>query len=737
MGAGKSSVLDAFCFAFFGTIPNIDRRKMKLEDLIRLNEEFAQIELEFEWENNKYKVIRKIKREKKGVASEAEVYKNNALIESGQSACTEYIERILEIDYELYTRAIYSEQNNIDHFLNLDPRKRKSEIDTLLGLDKFENARGNLVSLITKVNEERKEIEAKTNRKKFEENLNLEEKTREEYAKNERRKVEISKNIEIKKIEQNIEENRLKEILKKIDAIEKMEKEIGELEYFIKANQNEELEKFDIKKIEETQLKKVQISQIKTSIESKLKEIEKGLIKTNTELSLEKSRKKSMQETEAKLAKMEQELKEIGKEDELERINENNEKIRKEILEIGVKIKRNEEKIKENKELLEKLKEGMESCPLCENKIDQKCMDKIREDKKKEEIEKTEENKASIISRKKLEEFLKTEVERMKKIEFLKDRIKQMNNETAKDEKIDNKIEEAEKEKTKFEHEVREERERREKIEKESKEIEMEIFALNKTKTIKEKLDQAVKKVQNIKENLSKEEKPKEEAEKLREKISQLKVELERMNGEMKGILEIEKYQKQNLELLEKTIKETRRDIEKSEKLGKIENELVIFKNALIETQIELRNSMIDAINMAVGEIWGIIYPYRNYRALKLEATEKDYLFQVDDGRGFRAIESMASGGERASAALALRVAFAMVLTPKLGWMILDEPTHNLDANAVNLLARALHDSIPRIVRQTFIITHDEKLKEAATASIHKFERNKNQNQPTVVELVS
>lgn len=728
MGSGKSSILDAFCFAFFGTIPNIDRRKMKLEDLIRLNENFAQIELEFEWENNKYKIVRRINREKKGVSSEAEVYKNNALIESGQSACTEYVERVLEIDYELYTRAIYSEQNNIDHFLNLDPRKRKTEIDTLLGLDKFENARGNLVSLITKINEERKETESKTDRKKFEENVILEEKTREEHAKNEIKKVEITKNIEIKKIEQNREESLLKEILKKIDAIEKMEKEIAELEYFIKANQNEELEKFDIKKIEEIQTKKVQISQIKASIESKLKEMEKGFVKANTELSLEKNRKKTVQENEAKLVKMEQELKEIEKGEGVEKISENNERIRKEILEIGVKIKRNEEKIKENKELLEKLKEGMENCPLCESKIDQKCMEKIREDKNNEENQKTEENKTNINSRKKLEDLLKTEVERMRKIEFLKEKIKNIKNETVKDEKIDTKIDEIEKEKTKLENEIKEEKEKREKIEKEIKEIEMELFTLNKTKTIKEKLDQAVKKVESIKEKLSKEEKPREEAEKSREKISQIKIEIERINGEVKGINEIEKYQKQNLEILQKTIKETKKDIEKIERLGKIESELVIFKNALIETQIELRNSMIDAINMAVKEIWEIIYPYKNYRALKLDATEKDYLFQVDDGRGFRAIESMASGGERASAALALRVAFAMVLTPRLGWMILDEPTHNLDKDAVELLSNTLQFKIPQIVKQTFVITHEELLSGSDFASSYRLIRDKNSN---------
>jgi DNA repair exonuclease SbcCD ATPase subunit len=380
---------------------------MKLEDLIRLNEEFAQVELEFEWENNKYKIIRRINREKKGVSSEAEVYKNNALLESGQSACTEYIERILEIDYELYTRAIYSEQNNIDHFLNLDPRKRKTEIDTLLGLDKFESARGNLVSLITKINEERKQTEEKTDRKKFEESINLEGKTREEYAKNERRKVEISKNLQIKREEEAKEEIRLREIIKKIENIEKMEKEIAELEYFIKANQNEELEKFDIKKIDELQAKKTQINQIKTSIESKLRETEKIFVKINSDLHLEKNRKKTIQENETKLAKMEQEIKELERDGEFGKISENNEKLRKEILEIGVKIKRNEERIRENKELLEKLKEGMEKCPLCESKIDQKCMEKIREDKNREEVQKTEENKTNVIQRKRLEEILK------------------------------------------------------------------------------------------------------------------------------------------------------------------------------------------------------------------------------------------------------------------------------------------------------------------------------------------
>lgn len=728
MGSGKSSVLDAFCFAFFGTIPNIDRRKMKLEDLIRLNENFTQIELEFDWEANKYKIIRRINREKKGVSSEAEIYKNNSLIESGQSACTEYVERILEIDYELYTRAIYSEQNNIDHFLNLDPRKRKIEIDTLLGLDKFENARSNLVSLITKVNQERKEIEAKIDRKKFEENISLETKTRQEHTQNEKRKSEISKNLEVKKHDQTRHEAHLREILKKIETIEKMEKEIAELEYFIKANQSEEIEKFNIQKIEEFQTKKAQLLERKNRIEYRLKEAEKNFIRVNSELSLEKNKKKIFQENQAKIAKNYQELKEIENGEEIEKINENNEKMRKEILEIGVKIKKNEEKIRENKELLEKIKEGMENCPLCNNKIDEKCIQEIKNGKNAEDAQKAEENKSNSIKREQIEKLLKNEIERVRKAEFLRERIKNIKSELKTDEKIDEKIEKMEKDGILIEKEIKQNKEEKEIAEKEIKETEMELFALNKTKIIKEKLEHAKAKSEGIRQKLAHEEKPKEEAEKTREIVSELKVEIERIQGEMRGILEIEKYQRQNLELLEKTIKETRKNIETMERMGKTENELVVFKNALIETQIELRNSMIDAINMAVKEIWEIVYPYRNYRSLKLDATEKDYLFQVDDGRGFRSIESMASGGERASAALTLRVAFAMVLTPKLGWMILDEPTHNLDKDAVELLSNTLQFKIPQIVKQTFVITHEELLSGSDFASSYRLTRDKNSN---------
>lgn len=34
MGSGKSSIMDAICFALFGTFPNLQSKKLKLDDVI-------------------------------------------------------------------------------------------------------------------------------------------------------------------------------------------------------------------------------------------------------------------------------------------------------------------------------------------------------------------------------------------------------------------------------------------------------------------------------------------------------------------------------------------------------------------------------------------------------------------------------------------------------------------------------------------------------------------------------
>src|SRR4030095_5384723 len=143
MGAGKSSILEGISFGLFGTFPSVERRKLKLENVVRLNEPEAGIILEFEWEGHTYRLERAIERSKKGSSSSAELYRDGSMVEHGPVAVNAYIKNLTGVDYDLFTRAIYSEQNNIDHFFNLNAGKRKEELDALLGLDRFEQARSN------------------------------------------------------------------------------------------------------------------------------------------------------------------------------------------------------------------------------------------------------------------------------------------------------------------------------------------------------------------------------------------------------------------------------------------------------------------------------------------------------------------------------------------------------------------------------------------------------------------
>ncbi len=134
-------------------------------------------------------------------------------------------------------------------------------------------------------------------------------------------------------------------------------------------------------------------------------------------------------------------------------------------------------------------------------------------------------------------------------------------------------------------------------------------------------------------------------------------------------------------------------------------------------------------------DIWNRLYPYGDYLDLRLAVDEKgDYVLQAKTAAGkWINVEGIASGGERSTAALALRIAFSLVLTQNLSWLVLDEPTHNLDKEAIRELAVMLKEHLPTIVEQVFIITHEPLLEEAASAFLHRLERNKAEERPTMV----
>ncbi|MBR9682136.1 MAG: SMC family ATPase, partial [Candidatus Aenigmarchaeota archaeon] len=152
MGAGKTSVLDGMCFALFGTFPALQSKKIKLADVVmkkpKLKQE-ASVDLAFNIDGSEWNVKRMIINGR----STAELRKDGRLVESPQSTkVTDEIERVLKINYDLFTRAIYSEQNQIDMFLTIPKGQRMKKIDQLLAIDKFEKSRLTTKALINKCN---------------------------------------------------------------------------------------------------------------------------------------------------------------------------------------------------------------------------------------------------------------------------------------------------------------------------------------------------------------------------------------------------------------------------------------------------------------------------------------------------------------------------------------------------------------------------------------------------------
>ena len=63
------------------------------------------------------------------------------------------------MDYDLFTRAIYSQQNRLDMFLTIPKGQRMRKIDELLAIDRFEKARNSTKSVINKLRNAVKEKE--------------------------------------------------------------------------------------------------------------------------------------------------------------------------------------------------------------------------------------------------------------------------------------------------------------------------------------------------------------------------------------------------------------------------------------------------------------------------------------------------------------------------------------------------------------------------------------------------
>ena len=744
IGSGKSSILDAISFSFFSNFPDLNSRRIKLEDVIMkkpLEKKFCEVILRFEIENKEYEIKRRIEREK---GSYSELKEGNKVIEVGTERVNSIIEKILKIDYDTFYNVIYGEQNRIDYLFSLQKSQRKEKFDEILGIEILERIRRTSVSVknkLLKIFAQKKAIFENFEKEKIEEKL---EKERIEYFEILRKKekikeeVEILKN-EIEKIEKEVEEG--KKVKDKILELKSKEEflinDINKLKFELKSL--DEYKNFDKKEIENKISEKERLlNSLKEEIKNLKDEIEKISKQINE---LEYSIKKE-NEIEEEIRVLEEEknkgIEEVKIKNELiEKIEE----LKTKIEEIVKKIASIKSNIDFYEDVIKNLGKIENKCPVCGREIDEENKKKIFEKYSKILDELRNELKSIQVLKNEKENELKNLEEKLLKIQRVEEKIKIIERRVeelkSKLIKIDKrKLEELKNEKNKLE--IKEK-----KVYFEMENVMKEIVELNK---ILEKIDRREKidleilkkeyELNEIEKNLNILTtnqfflKLEENEKKLKEKRDEY-VSKRTMLNEIIGKISI--LEKLIVEY-EKKLEEKRKLKSEIEKIEKYIRDFEVLEKSVKETQAIVRNKLIDAINYYLSIYWNELYPYKDYESFRIYPTEDDYVFELKDSLGrWIEIERIASGGERMIAALCLRIALAKVLAPQIDILILDEPTHNLDENSVKELTRTLNEKLSNFFSQIFVITHDERFEDLLAANIIRVERDKIRDLPTKI----
>ena len=762
MGSGKSSIMDAICFALFGTFPNLQTKKLKLDDVIMkkpIEKSSAEVEVDVQLDGTKY-VVKRIIEKGRGTTF-SEIRANGTILESpNTSRVSETVEKHLKVNYELFSKAIYSEQNALDYFLTIPRGQRMKRIDELLMIDKFEKARMSAVSLVNRIADRRsarQSVIEQTDAGRIE---------------------EVLKDLRALFTELVQETNVLREKATKATGDIKMLQ--GELEGLWRIKEEFEFLKRDEKGIESSiQVVNRNLTQLEQSVKGKsVEEIEKDFSDAKTkvseignELRSKKSEfdaaSKAIGERKSNVSGLKKEIellekeygKKLAKKREYEQVHASiamlgvgldvekglGEK-KKELEQLTQDAARIYSRISDLNEFVSHLHSPETKCPICDTNLseERKKLLIIQRQGQIRQMQETFENikaKREVVEEEigktnEVLEKMKMLLPEIKDIEILRRDVEGLKVRFV---EASSDILTAENSLSSVRHEVEKLEEQLKEKEWQNKELEL---LLNKLRDYEEKkfeYEQLLQEREQVEMKIhEKEEKFSGKDLNAIDALLKAKIAEEREHEvKIVGNERLLKEKQQRIAEQEDKLKELERQKEEVQKLEQMIKNLKIFSQALEQTQLELRQEFIVAVNYTMGQLWSTLYPYHDFSGIRLHVEEDDYILQLQEKRGtWINVEGTASGGERSIAALALRIAFSLVLAPQLRMLILDEPTANLDANAIEVLATTLREHTSDIIDQTFLITHDEKLENAVTGSLYKLEREKEKDGVTKIKLM-
>jgi len=258
IGAGKTSILLAIEFALFGLQPG-----QRGSSLLSSGKNYGSVILDFEVDNDKIIIERKLKRTSKSVNQDyASLTLNNEKIESSVTeiksrilGLLNYPDEFLKKNNILYKYTVYTPQEQMKQIILDDAESRLDTLRFIFGVDKYKRIKNNLSIILSKIKEEYK-------------SLQVEIRLLDEIV----AKIVVNKNL-ISALNVNIKEKEDKFVSITSEKLEK-EKEVLELE-----NKIREKEKF-LQEVEKSKIMLSNKSERLTSAEASIGEIEEKLSKS-------------------------------------------------------------------------------------------------------------------------------------------------------------------------------------------------------------------------------------------------------------------------------------------------------------------------------------------------------------------------------------------------------------------------------------------------------------------------
>lgn len=142
-GHGKSAILDAMTWALWGEARKAAGEKSPSDGLLRIGTPDMQVELVFDLEGDRYRVIRSYQRKNRRIRLDFQVfdeqshaYKN--LTERTTSNTQKKITAILRMEYDTFINSAFILQGRVDEFTKKTPRKRKEILAEILDLSRYD-----------------------------------------------------------------------------------------------------------------------------------------------------------------------------------------------------------------------------------------------------------------------------------------------------------------------------------------------------------------------------------------------------------------------------------------------------------------------------------------------------------------------------------------------------------------------------------------------------------------------